>query len=156
MVFFEDSDGDGYGNPTSLLVSCYPLPPGGFVDNELDCDDSNALVNPEGVETADPDGLDNDCNGLVDDYVSVKDLHLTLKTYPNPVRELLNIDLDGSLGALEVKIITMDGRVLTSHPLQGESGKATLSFSGLPQGVYMLQMVEVNGSRTWLLRVVKQ
>lgn len=154
--FFEDSDGDGYGTSTNLLVSCYPLPPSGFVDNDLDCDDSNAMVNPAGVETEDPDGLDNDCNGLVDDYVSVNDLYLPLKTYPNPVHEMLTIDLAGSMEALEVKIITMDGRLLKTSHLFGAGGKATLSFSGLPQGVYMLQIVEGNGIRNWLQRVVKQ
>ena len=56
-----DSDGDGYGKPAD--PSCgYP---------QLDCDDSNTDVNPGAIEgpgagTTCGDGLDNDCDGLID------------------------------------------------------------------------------------------
>jgi len=46
-----DADGDGYGNPASLLCS-HP---------ELDCDDSHAAVYPAAPELC--DGLDNQCPG---------------------------------------------------------------------------------------------
>ena len=42
----EDNDGDGYAA-------------------EVDCDDAHATANPDGVEVC--DGLDNDCDGVVDD-----------------------------------------------------------------------------------------
>jgi len=56
-----DNDGDGYGNPAS--VSC--------AHPQLDCDDTDAEVNPGIIEGPDgdprcSDGLDNDCDGLVD------------------------------------------------------------------------------------------
>jgi Putative metal-binding motif len=56
-----DNDGDGYGNPES--PNC-PNP-------GLDCDDSNPNVNPGAMEEpydsgVCSDGLDNDCDGLVD------------------------------------------------------------------------------------------
>ena len=56
-----DGDRDGYGAPAS--ASC--------AHPELDCDDSNAEVNPGIIEGPDgdprcSDGLDNDCDGLVD------------------------------------------------------------------------------------------
>ena len=54
-----DGDRDGYGAPAS--ASC--------AHPELDCDDSNAEVNPGIIEGPDgdprcSDGLDNDCDGL--------------------------------------------------------------------------------------------
>ena len=52
----KDADGDDYGDAT---------PPRGDVELGTDCDDSRDNVYPESVETA-VDGLDNDCDGLVD------------------------------------------------------------------------------------------
>ncbi len=64
---YEDADGDGFGNPDGATISahadgtCDP----GFVDNNLDCDDTNADINPDAVEIC--DDTDNDCNGSIDD-----------------------------------------------------------------------------------------
>ena len=40
------------------------MQPSGFVADATDCDDGNATVNPAGSEIC--DGLDNDCDGLLD------------------------------------------------------------------------------------------
>ena len=56
-VFYEDSDGDGYGNDDVQLEHCGE-PPSGYVGNNQDCDDSERKVNP-GVEEL-CDGLDQD------------------------------------------------------------------------------------------------
>ncbi len=61
--FFEDSDGDGYGNPDSSELACEQ--PDGYVDNDEDCDDSDPDINPDGTEVC--DGKDNDCDGEVDE-----------------------------------------------------------------------------------------
>ncbi|MBO6934728.1 MAG: putative metal-binding motif-containing protein [Deltaproteobacteria bacterium] len=50
-----DADGDGYYDS-------------GWVDGEIDCDDTNPDVNP-GAEEICYDGLDNDCSGGIDDGV---------------------------------------------------------------------------------------
>ncbi len=59
-LFYEDSDGDGYGNPLRTESAC--ALPEGHADNALDCDDELADVHPEALEVCD-DGLDNDCDG---------------------------------------------------------------------------------------------
>lgn len=64
-AWFADSDSDGFGAGTPTL-SCEA--PEGFVDNAADCDDESAELNPNGLEEC--DGLDNDCNGTVDDLPS--------------------------------------------------------------------------------------
>ena len=43
----------------------------GFSENEGDCDDSNALISPNGTETI--DNVDEDCNGLIDDHTDIFD-----------------------------------------------------------------------------------
>ncbi len=60
--YYVDRDGDGYGDAvTSAVVTCDPDV--GFVDNALDCDDSDIAVNPGAVESC--NGVDDDCDGLV-------------------------------------------------------------------------------------------
>ncbi len=57
-----DSDGDGYGDNSQIIIGCNQL---NYVDNNLDCDDTNPSINPGAIEVC--DGVDNDCSLLVDD-----------------------------------------------------------------------------------------
>ncbi len=61
--WFADTDGDGFGNPASSIAACTAPP--SFVADTTDCDDSNAARAPGAAESC--DGLDNDCNGSIDD-----------------------------------------------------------------------------------------
>ena len=61
---FQDDDGDGYGDPDVSREACDPG--SGWVDDDTDCDDSDAAVHPGANEiTA---GLDEDCDGLLDEW----------------------------------------------------------------------------------------
>ncbi|GAP69295.1 por secretion system C-terminal sorting domain [Bacteroidales bacterium 6E] len=63
LTLYVDADGDGFGDAYGEpMMSCTPL--SGYADNNLDCDDSNDAVNPQALEVC--DGVDNDCDGLVD------------------------------------------------------------------------------------------
>jgi hypothetical protein len=62
--WWQDDDGDGFGNPEVSQFACsQPL---GFVANMDDCDDTNRQMNAGAIEVC-GDGLDNDCSGKVDD-----------------------------------------------------------------------------------------
>ena len=61
-TFYADSDGDGYGDPSLSTQDCSA--PSGFVADDTDCDDGVYAVNPGATEVC--DGLDNDCDGLID------------------------------------------------------------------------------------------
>jgi hypothetical protein len=61
--FYSDEDGDGYGDPASVVLACDA--PSGAVTDNTDCDDSESDVYPGAVETC--DGEDDDCDGSVDE-----------------------------------------------------------------------------------------
>ena len=56
-----DGDGDGYGDTQYSTTACYE--PGGYADNDEDCDDGDADVNPDATRICN-DGIDNDCSGV--------------------------------------------------------------------------------------------
>ncbi len=65
-AWYRDSDGDNFG--TALESRMAYERPEGFALLDSDCDDSNANVHPWRREQ--PDGLDNNCNGKVDERTS--------------------------------------------------------------------------------------
>ena len=67
-TWYADDDGDGYGDPGDSVEACEEPP--GYTDNDDDCDDTDGSVNPDADEICD-DGIDNDCDGLVDEIDGV-------------------------------------------------------------------------------------
>ena len=63
VEFWADLDGDGFGDPAASIAAC--TLPSGYVDDDSDCDDGDAAVSPAADEIC--DGIDNDCDALVDD-----------------------------------------------------------------------------------------
>lgn len=66
QVFYQDFDRDGFGNPKVTVTAC--TAPSGYVSEGGDCNDNNPSFNPLATEIC--DGLDNDCNGIIDDGLS--------------------------------------------------------------------------------------
>ena len=66
ITWYADSDRDGFGDRDQPRDACYQ--PTGYVSPRGDCDDRNPAVHPDAGEP--PDGIDNDCNGVIDDAVS--------------------------------------------------------------------------------------
>ncbi len=59
-----DADGDGYGDPSQPLVTCYQLV--GYVLDATDCNDADASINPAATEICDGAAVDEDCSGSAD------------------------------------------------------------------------------------------
>ena len=62
-TWYRDGDGDGYGNAATTSVACSQ--PSRYVADDSDCDDASSIIHPGADELC--DGLDNDCDGSVDE-----------------------------------------------------------------------------------------
>ena len=63
IIWYEDADQDGFGDPASAELACDQ--PTGFVASSDDCDDADPDQNPSATETC--NGEDDDCDGEVDE-----------------------------------------------------------------------------------------
>ena len=67
LPWFADADGDGFGNPEDGVFAC--VQPEGYIADNRDCDDSQALVYPDAPEYCDL--IDNDCDTVIDEDSSL-------------------------------------------------------------------------------------
>lgn len=66
QIWYDDRDGDGYGSSDKTVETCEA--PQGYVAQGNDCNDSDVEINPGATEIC--DGIDNNCNGSIDENIS--------------------------------------------------------------------------------------
>ena len=64
--FYQDRDGDGYGNADVQVTAIYSPP--GYVNNNTDCNDNDPSVSPDASEI--DNDIDDNCNGQIDEGIS--------------------------------------------------------------------------------------
>ena len=64
VTYYDDLDGDGFGDPGASALRCAPL--ADQVDDARDCDDGDGGVFPEAEEVC-FDGVDQNCDGAIDE-----------------------------------------------------------------------------------------
>ncbi len=69
-AFYSDADADRYGDADTEVYAC--VNPGGLITDSSDCNDTDATINPAGNEVC--NGLDDDCDGDIDDDDSSLDI----------------------------------------------------------------------------------
>ncbi len=82
IQYYDDADGDGYGNPAVPgALQCDP--PGGQADNNGDCNDADPAIHPGATEVCDPADVDEDCDAMADDADPSVDLATATLWYPD-------------------------------------------------------------------------
>ena len=76
-----------------------------------------------------------------------------LFTYPNPVTDVLYIDLSNEEGKGILNILTLEGKILQTQRIIGNN-LITISLSNYPKGMYLCQYLNSTTIKT--VKIVKQ
>ncbi len=66
-TWYVDADSDGFGDAAVTAIACDS--PSGYVGDDTDCDDAASAVSPVATEYC--DGIDNNCDGSIDEDASI-------------------------------------------------------------------------------------
>jgi hypothetical protein len=136
-----DTDGDGYGDGDAAIRACED-PGGGYVENDLDCDDADRDVFPEAPEVC-GDGVDSDCDGAdgLNRFSGDGDLGCAWTVAAAGAERLVAGDLDGD--GLDELVAGGRGEVaLLADPLSA----ARVSLDGAPaEGLPGLAIGDLTG-----------
>ena len=124
-VLYYDRDDDGYGLEYAETRCADPDQRLGLVDNNLDCDDSNVDLRPDALEWC--DGVDNDCDGVVDPATSQD----TLEWWPDADQDGYGDAAATSQLACDAPV-DADGRTWTDNALDCDDGDPTTN-PGAPE-----------------------
>lgn len=114
-IFFEDSDGDGYGNVLVYTITCLTFITG-YVSDSTDCDDTNPDINPGAPEVQ--NSIDDNCNDSIDEgFVDLQNIvQLDFEIYPNPnTGEFYLIFQNNCMNSLQVSIANLCGQTIYSQ-----------------------------------------
>lgn len=143
ITYYEDLDGDGYGDPNSSIEDCSDTPPLGYVVNGLDCNDTNGLINPE-AEDSEGNAIDENCDGVDGDTLSLEDFNLDdIKVLSNPFSDHLIINVPTILtgSQLNITIYDLNGRRVYHNKHSVSTNQITINnLDELGKSTYLLEI----------------
>ena len=119
-AYYVDADQDGWGNDTQEVWLCPDDVDMGLQNNMLvqqggDCDDQNATSYPDAHEVC--DGLDNNCNGAIDQDDDELDSSTTIRLYQDA-----DNDGWGNLSTSDLYCNLEEGWVLNNRDCDDDDG----------------------------------
>lgn len=134
QIYYEDADDDNYGNPDVSVEDC--AQPSGYVQNDLDCDDSDDSINPAASEIMD-DGIDQDCDGE-DLMTGIEELGLgNIDIYPNPANSLVTVHFEIPT-SVNLEIYDTTGRLVYEKQIVNQT-ESILDVSSISSGAYFMR-----------------
>lgn len=113
-TFYQDADGDGYGDPDNTVEDCADIPPIGYVMNNLDCNDTNNTINPDASDS-EGNGIDENCDGVDGNLLSLEEsVAKSIRIIPNPFNDYIMINAPSEISGaqLNVNIYDISGRLV--------------------------------------------
>lgn len=77
----------------------------------------------------------------------------SVQIYPNPVKDILNINIKGYSGPYEVAVFNIIGRMFLNKKM--ESSNAELDVSRLVTGVYLVKVTSAKGKTFKMMKIIK-
>ena len=152
LVWYEDADGDGFGNNDEMIVGCGA--PAGYISDNTDCNDDNAAVHPGAVEIT-GNGIDENCDNL-DGNVGIDEIDASQFTlFPNPGTDNVSISFAGTWNnAVAVTVLSAEGKQVSVQSFSANEGTIVLSTTQLVPGMYLVQLTD--GAKSAVVRWVKK
>ncbi|WP_299889969.1 PKD domain-containing protein [uncultured Lacinutrix sp.] len=143
VTYYRDNDNDGYGDSNVFVNECSSVSPIGFVANDLDCDDTNNLINPDAVDAL-GNGIDENCDGVDGNILGVEEVAINdLKISPNPFKNNITINLPFNMitASLNLSIYDLNGRLVYDENVSGLDGVITVNnLDELENATYFLKI----------------
>lgn len=156
--FYEDLDGDGYGDPDSTIEDCSDSPPLGYVANGLDCNDMDNQVNPDATDS-EGNGIDENCDGIDGDLLSIDDFDInTITIVTNPFCEHIVFSVPSVLvgSELNISIYDLGGRIVFSHSYSNIESEIRINgLDELSKSQYFMEISNVDIGLNVVKKVVK-
>lgn len=139
MQVFPDTDEDTYGDSELYSYNCIIEP--GYVLIGGDCDDTNANIYP-GAEAV-LNGLDDNCDGIIDDGVEVEEITTNIQIYPTLTTDFITVQT-GNSAIAQIEIYNLTGEIVIN--LFTETTLQTIPVRDLISGVYFVKVVLQNSN----------
>ena len=158
ITYYEDKDGDGYGDTNSTVVECSDSPPVGFVVNNLDCNDTDNLINPDALDS-EGNGIDENCDGVDGNLLGVDDISaIDIKVLPNPFYDSIVINIPAILigSQLNVTIYDLNGRVVYEETYSNINSQLNINMlDALEKAPYFLRISNASEGLNVLKKLIK-
>ncbi|MFM7730094.1 MAG: MopE-related protein, partial [Flavobacteriales bacterium] len=129
VTFYQDADGDGYGNAAVTTQACSA--PTGYVSNNTDCNDSNANVRPNATESC-TTSVDDNCNGQINENCC------TVSASATTTSSSCVASANGSVN------LTVSGGV-APFTFAWSNGATTEDLAAVAPGTYSVTVTDANG-----------
>lgn len=151
-VYYADSDGDGFGDPNSIIEACsLPI---GFIANNLDCNDTIYAINPDATDIPDND-IDEDCSGADSTNIGIHEIQPDkFRIYPNPANDHIIIESSVKTNDIVIYIYTIQGVLQLKQNLRDK--KMILDISHFAKGVYYVLLLDNNNNNDVVRKILKK